>query len=103
MRLLIQARPGDHALSPSPLIICIDGFRFEKQQSVFYSGRPVIEAFLVASVKDTESSLEQVVSSRPTFIIIRDDMYPVLADSGKYNFRVTAQSGPLMLGEISRL
>ena len=63
MRLLIQARPGDHALSPSPLIICIDGFRFEKQQSVFYSGRPVIEAFLVASVKDTESSLEQVVAS----------------------------------------
>ncbi len=103
MRLLIQARPGDRDPSPTPLIICLDGLRFEKQQSVFYGDRPVIEAFLVVPINNTEPSLEQVASSRPAFIIIRDDMYPDLVSSAKYNFRVIAQNGPLMLGEISRL
>lgn len=103
MNLLIKARPSDHDLSHTPLIICLDGFRFQKQQSVFYSDRPVIEAFLVARINDTESPLEQVVSSRPTPVIIRNDMYPELANSGKYDFSVIAQSGPLILGQISRL
>jgi hypothetical protein len=103
MRLLIQARPNDHEASPTPLIICMDGFRFQKQQAVFYGGRPVIEAFLVAPINDTESPLEQVVTSRPTTIIIRNDLYPELANSARYSFRVIAQNGPLMLGQISRL
>jgi 4-amino-4-deoxy-L-arabinose transferase-like glycosyltransferase len=102
MRLLVLARPSDHELSPAPLIICMDGFRFQKQQAVFYGDRPVSEAFLLVPINDTESPLEQVVSSRPAFIIIWNDQYPML-DSAKYNFRVIAQSGPLMLGQISRL
>jgi len=103
MRLLIRARPSDHDSSPSPLILCMDGFRFYKQQAVFYGDRPVIEAFLVVPISDTESSLEQVVTSRPTPIIIWNDLYPEIANSAKYNFTVIAQSGPLTLGQISRL
>lgn len=103
MRLLVKARPGAQDLSPTPLIICMDGFRFEKQQAVFYGDRPVVEAFLVFPMNDKESSLDQVVSSRPMPIIIRNDMYPDLEHSAKYNFRVIAQSSPLILGEISRL
>jgi len=103
MRLLIQARPSDHDLSPTPLIICMDGFRFEKQQAVFYGDRPVIEAFLINRLNDTEFPLEQVVTSRPATIIIRSALYPELANSAKYDFRVIAQNGPLILGQISRL
>ncbi|MGB9232947.1 MAG: glycosyltransferase family 39 protein [Terriglobales bacterium] len=102
MRLLIQARPSDHDPSPTPLVICMDGFRFEKQQAIFYGGRPVIETFLVVPINDTESPLEQVVTSRPMSIIVWNDLYPELANSAKYDFRVIAQSGPLTLGQISR-
>jgi hypothetical protein len=102
MRLLIQGRPSDHDSSPTPLIICIDGFEFKKQQAVFYGDRPVIESFFNAPINDTESSLEKVVTSRPTYIIVRTDTYSELADSGQYNFRLIAQSGPLILGQVSR-
>ncbi len=103
MRLLVQARPGHDDLSPTPLIICMDGFRFYKQQAVFYGDRPVIETFLVVPLNNTEPALDQVVTSRPTPTIIWNDLYPELANSAKYNFRVIAQSGELMLGQISRL
>jgi hypothetical protein len=103
MRLLIQDRPSEHDLSPAPLIICMDGFEFKKQQAVFYGDRPVIESFLNVPINDTESPLDKVVTSRPTSIIIRTDTYSELTDSGRYNFRLIAQSGPLTLGQISRL
>jgi len=104
MRLLVQARPhsSDHDLSPTPLIICMDGFRFHKQQAVFYGDRPVIETFLLVPINDTESPLEHVVTSQPAPIIIWNDLYPELMSSAKYNFNVITQSGSLMLGEISR-
>ncbi len=112
MRLLIQARPNEHERFPTPLIICMDGFRFQKQQAVFYGDRPVIEAFVNIPTNDTESPketryehpvlIEQVVTSRPTSIIIRNDLYPELAYSGKYNYTAIGESGPLMLGQISR-
>jgi len=103
MRLLVQARPGDHDTSPAPLIICMDGFQFEKQQALFYGDRPVIEAFLVVPINDTDSPLDQVVTSRPTPIIIWKNLYPWLTNSAKYHFSVIAQDDQLMLGQISRL
>ncbi len=117
MLLLAQIRPrdhDDHDPASAPLIVCVDRLPMYKQQSVFYSDRRVIEAFLVAppnapeadSPKEVRYSgpapLEQVVGSRPTLIIVHRDLCPELAYSGKYNFIVMAQSGPLILGQISR-
>lgn len=102
MQLLVRARPHSNDRSPTPLVICMDGFRFYKQQAVFYGDRPVIETFLLVPLSDTESPLEQVVTSRPTPIVIWSDLYPKVASSAKYNFSVIVESGPLTLGEISR-
>ena len=114
MRLLVQARPGDDDPAPAPLIICIDGSRLEKQQSVFYGDRPVINTLLTVPTDERPlendmahrygslTPLSMAVNSRPSPIIIRADMYPALAYSGRYNFIGIGQSGSLMLGQISR-
>lgn len=114
MRLLVLARPGDHEVDPVPLIICIDDLKLQKQQSVFYGDRPVIKAFLrpptderllandVAHRYGGLAPLALAVNSRSSPIIIRNYMYPEVAYSGRYNFVGIAQSGPLVLGQISR-
>ena len=103
MRLLLQARPADDDASPAPLIICMDGFQFEKQQAIFYGNRPIVETFLSVPINTTGSPLEQAVGPQPSAIIIWNNLYPEVANSGKFNFRAIGQSGPLMLGEISRM
>jgi hypothetical protein len=110
MRLLLQANARNSDLGVAPLIICLDGLVIEKQQLLFYSNRPVLESFFSVPPDDSRESrywsptpLELAVGSRPSLIIIQTDMYLELAYSGKYNVIWIAQSGSLMLGQISRL
>jgi len=115
IRLVVQARAADR--DPTPLIICLDRYRMWKQQSLFYAERPVILSYLSVPPDWGGSSdgpqaiphryqipvpLESSVTSRPVPIIILSNMYPALAQSGKYNFTSVAENGPLMLGQISR-
>lgn len=112
LRLLNQMRPGEHEHAPSPLIICLDGFPLDKQQSVFYSSRPISQAFLSVRPSEAETPqqaryraikpLSEIVSPTPELIVIRTDMYPELISSGEYRFAAVTQNGPLLLGQISR-
>jgi 4-amino-4-deoxy-L-arabinose transferase-like glycosyltransferase len=104
------ARPTKDDANLSPLIICLDGAEILKQQPLFYSDRPVTQAFVVSSSTTTDVNsryfdpvpLEMAVASRPAPIIIWKVMYPQVAYSDLYDFKVLAQRGPLMLGEVSR-
>jgi len=124
IRLAIQARAADHDPAPEPLIVCLDGARVWKQQPLFYANRPLILSYLSVPPNWGISSdnsqaipygqsrysaryqdsvpLERAVTSRPAPIIILNNMHPALAFSGQYNFTAVAESGPLMLGQISR-
>jgi len=122
--LAIRARAADQDSASEPLIICLDAARVWKQQPLFYANRPIILSYLSvppdwgASSDNSHAipygqnryqaryqasvALEPAVTSRPVPIIIFSHMYPALASSGQYDFTAMAESGPLMLGQISR-
>ncbi len=120
IRLAIQARAADHDPTPEPLIICLDAVKVWKQQPLFYANRPILLSYLRVppdwgiSSDDPQTipyghnryqapvPLERAATSRPVPIIILSNLYPELAYSGKYNFTAIAESGPLILGQISR-
>jgi hypothetical protein len=110
--LLAKARPARAETSPAPLIVCLDGFIVEKQQSIFYSDRPVVQAYLnvppTAPPNAQQARYENViplrdaVAAQPTLIITRTDMAMDIASTSGYRLRVLAVKGPLVLGEIAR-
>ena len=124
IRLAIQARAADHDPTPGPLIICLDAIKLWKEQPLFYADRPIILSYLNVPPDWSISSgglqtipyghnryqaryqasvpLERAVTSRPVPIIILSNLYPELTHSRKYNFTTIAESGPLILGQISR-
>ncbi len=109
-QLATQARPRENDRNPSPLIVCLDAVGVEKQQPLFYSSRPVIQAFVAVPPQTSgirkryfdPVPLDVVVDSRSTPVIAWIGLYTELAYSGRYNFTAVARSGPLILGYISR-
>ena len=108
--LTIQARDYENGTPITPLILCLDGVTIPKQQPLFYSNRPVIQAFVTVPPANPDIQkryldalpLGTVVSSRPAPIIAWKAMYPQLAQSSLYDFVPIADKGPLVLGLISR-
>jgi 4-amino-4-deoxy-L-arabinose transferase-like glycosyltransferase len=112
MKLLLRARVPDSSAQPEPLILDLDGYLLQKQQSVFYANRPIIQACLDESLctnpeghvharYEALTPLRTVVTARPTPIIMRQDLYRKLESSDHYNVEVVATESPLVLGSIS--
>ncbi len=109
MRLLMLAR-SDHSIPNSqPLIIDLEGYTIQKQQSAFYAKRPILQASVNALPKDSGMSryedfisLEKAVNSTPAPIIIRRDTYQELVISQRYELTPVAEAGPLILAYINR-
>jgi 4-amino-4-deoxy-L-arabinose transferase-like glycosyltransferase len=108
-QLTTEVRDDDVDTNKSPLIVCLDGLDVPKQQTLFYSNRPVIQAFLSISTANPDIQrryvdpvpLHTVVNPNPTPIITWNSLYPELAYSTGYKFVPVAQRGPFLLGLIS--
>jgi hypothetical protein len=109
MRLLMQANASAASQAPTPLIVCFNDLLIEKQQLLFYSGRPVVETFFGAAPDDSRESpywnpmpLAMAVGPGSYPVILPVGAYRELAFSGRYTLQFVAQDGPLILGQIAR-
>jgi hypothetical protein len=109
MHLLSAARSNEASERPQPLIIDLEGYTIQKQQSVFYARRPVLQTFLgsrpggvVDARYEDLVSLDAAVTATPRLIITRRETYQELTATAQYTFAPIAEDGPLVLALICK-